>query len=144
MNLEELMASWKEDSRIDYTNLTNEALRNYELHSKYYDLYVQERARYFKYESELKKLKLDKYEFYTQGPTEETRNLGWRLPAAGRILKTEAQQYIEADDDVIKQQLRVNMQKEKCDYLESIIKTLGGRSFHIKTILEIEKFKAGY
>jgi hypothetical protein len=39
--------------------------------------------------------------------------------------------------------LRIGIQQEKIELLESIIKSLTGRGFNIKAALEWEKFKVG-
>ena len=77
MKLEELYALWDLDSDIDTTDLGNESIKIPKLHNKYYKAYITEKILLRKYESEMKSLKLAKYEFYTQGPSAETKELGW-------------------------------------------------------------------
>jgi hypothetical protein len=91
----------------------------------------------------LKVLKKDKYEFYTQGPTEETHNLGWRLPPIGKILRTDAGMYVDTDKDIINLALKIGIQHEKVDLLESVIKSLRDRNFNLRAAIDWEKFKAG-
>ena len=96
-----------------------------------------------KYEAELKKLKLSKHEFLTLGPTEETHAKGWVLPPQGKILRSDVNNYIEADDEVINLTLKIGVQQEKTELLESIIRSLTNRGFNIKAAIEFEKFKVG-
>jgi hypothetical protein len=91
----------------------------------------------------MKQLKLDKWEFYTQGPTEETRDKGWELPAKGLILKQEMPMYMEADRDIIDLSLKIGMQQEKIDFLDSIIKSLTNRGYNIKSAIDFIKFTSG-
>ena len=70
MNIEEIMDLWKEDTKIDRTELGDEAIKVPSLHSKYMNILVKEKLILRKLDSEMKQLKLDKYEFYTQGPNE--------------------------------------------------------------------------
>jgi hypothetical protein len=143
MKLEDILQLWEEDSVIDKQNISDEALKISKLHHKYYRIFINERLTLRKYESELKVLKKDKYEFYTQGPTEETHNLGWRLPPIGKILRTDAGMYVDTDKDIINLALKIGIQHEKVDLLESVIKSLRDRNFNLRAAIDWEKFKAG-
>lgn len=143
MKLEEIYDAWKQDSQIDRTELGEESIKIPKLHHKYFQVYSSEKLLLRKQESDMKKLKLQKYEFYTQGHTEETRSLNWELPAKGLILKSDIPMYIEADDDIIKLSLRIGMQQEKVELLESIIKSLTNRGFQIKAAIDWSKFTMG-
>lgn len=143
MTLEELQAEWDKDTQIDRTELGQEAIKIPQLHSKYYKIYSTSRLQLRKWEAEFKVLKLEKYEFYTMGPTEETQEKGWVLPARGAILKAEVNNYIDADQDIIKASLKIGLQQEKIQFLEDIIKSLVNRGFQIKSAIDWEKFKVG-
>lgn len=143
MKLDEILDFWQEDTKIDRTELGDEALNIAKLHHKYYQILVNERLILRKHESDLKKLKLDKYEFFTQGPNEETQSKGWKLPAKGLILKADIPMYMDADDDLITLSLKIGMQQEKIELLESIIKTIMNRGYNIKAAIEWQRFING-
>ena len=143
MKLEEIYDAWKQDSQIDRTELGEESIKIPKLHHKYFQVYSSEKLLLRKQESDMKKLKLQEHEFYTQGHTEETRSLNWELPPKGLILKSDIPMYIEADDDIIKLSLRIGMQQEKVELLESIIKSLTNRGFQIKAAIDWSKFTMG-
>ena len=143
MKFEDIFEQWNIDSTIDKTQLDNESLRIPKLHHKYYMMLVAEKSLLKKLESQLKELKLSKYEFYSQGHTEETKQLGWKLPARGMILKTDIPMYMEADKDIIELSLKIGMQQEKVDFLESIIKSFQTRGYIIKSALDFMKFTMG-
>jgi hypothetical protein len=104
---------------------------------------MNEVMQYRKLEQDLKVLRLEKYEFLTLGATEETRAKGWVLPPQGKILKNEVQMFIDADKEIIDLTLRISLQKEKVDFVESIIRMIQNRNFSLKTALDFEKFKNG-
>lgn len=143
MKLESIYEMWHQDSKIDHTELSHEALRIPQLHHKYFQIYSNEKLMLRKYELELKRLRLDKYEFYTQGPTKETQEKGWQLPPIGRIIKSDVNQYIDADSDIIHLTLKVGVQQEKIELLDSIIRSLNNRGYLIKSAIDFEKFKVG-
>jgi hypothetical protein len=143
MKLEDIYEEWKKDSDIDKTELGDEALKIPKLHHKYYQMFTHERLLLRKYEADYKNLKLSKYEFYTMGPSEESREKGWQLPARGMILKADLPMYMEADKDIVDMSLRIGMQQEKIELLESIIKSLVNRGFQIKSAIEWTKFTMG-
>lgn len=143
MKLENIFSEWEKDAPIDRANLSDAALDNYKLHSKYHKIYTNERLLLRKQESELKVLRKEKYEFYTQGPNEETHAKGWRLPPIGKILKADASMYVDTDKDVIDLTLKIGIQQEKVSLLDSIIGNIKYRSNTIRTALDAVKFEAG-
>lgn len=143
MKIEEILDYWKDDSNIDNTELGGAALNIPKLHHKYYQILINERMILKKYETEFKKLKLDKYEFFTQGPNEETKSKGWKLPPKGMILKSDIPVYIDADQDIIDMNLKIALQSEKVGLLEDIIKSINTRNFVLKVALDWQKFING-
>lgn len=143
MKLEEILDLWKIDSNIDKTELGDAALNITKLHHKYFQILIEEKLRLRKRDADMRRLKLDKYEFYTQGHTEETKAKGWRLPAKGMILKSDIPMYMDADEELINQNLLIGAQQEKIEFLESIIKNLQSMSFNIRNAIEWTKFTMG-
>lgn len=143
MRLEEIFTEWEKDSNIDITELGEESLKISKLHHKYFRILSYERMQYKKLDAELKMLRLEKHEFYTQGPTKETLEKGWKLPAVGKILRSDVNNYIDSDRDIIALTLKIATQLEKMDLLESIIKVIINRGYNLKVALDWEKFKMG-
>lgn len=143
MKLDDIRNMWSLDAKIDGTELSAESLRIPSLHSKYYGIFTEERLRLRKYETDMKKLRLQKYEFFTQGPTKETHELGWELPPVGKVIKSEVSNYIDADDDIIQLTLKIGIQQEKVEMLESVIRGLNNRGYLIKNAIDFAKFKMG-
>lgn len=143
MKLEEIFELWEKDSQIDKTELGDAALDIPKLHHKYFQILSKEKLILRSLEAEMKKLKLDKFEFLTMGPTEDTKDKGWKLPPKGMILKTELPMYIDADDDIVRLSLKIGYQQEKIELLESIIKTVINRGFLIKNAIDWQKFTMG-
>lgn len=142
MKIEEILELWKEDSNIDRTELGDEALKIPKLHQKYYQIYIHERLNLRNLEASMKQLRLEKYEFYTQGPNEYTPK-EWKLPPKGLILKADIPMYMEADYEIIKLSLKIGLQQEKLEFLESIIKSLSNRGYNIKAAIDWQKFTMG-
>jgi hypothetical protein len=143
MKLDEIYSEWKKDSDIDMTSLGDESIKIPKLHHKYFQVYSSEKLLLRKYEAELKQLKLSKYEFYTQGPSKESQEKGWTIPARGMILKQEVSMYLDGDQDIIDLSLKIGYQQEKVELLESIIKSLTNRGFQIKAAIDWHKFTMG-
>jgi hypothetical protein len=59
------------------------------------------------------------------------------------VIKSEVGNYIDADRDIIDISLKIGIQSEKIDLLESIIKTLLNRGYNIRAAIDWEKFKMG-
>lgn len=143
MKLEEILEEWNKDSRLDEINLDNSALSIAMLHHKYFNILSRERLLLRKKESELKALRLEKHEFYMDGPTYEQIEKGWQLPAKGKIIKSDVNMYIDADSDIIRANLDHAYQQEKIELLESIIRTINNLGFHVKTAVDFRRMQQG-
>ena len=143
MKLENIFELWERDAIINREELDHESLNSSKLHQKYHKIYTQERLILRKYELDLKQLRLEKFEFLTQGPTREQAEKGWQLPPIGRILKADAGSYVDTDKEVVDLTLKIGIQHEKIELLESIIKSIMNRGFQIKNAIEWIKFQSG-
>ena len=144
MKLEDIQEQWGKDTDIDRSELGHAALDIWKLHNKWYQIYARERLRLRKQQEDLKLLKREKKEFYRDGPTEEQHAKGWRLPARGEIkLKADIEEYVETDEHIIEQNLRIAYQQEKVNFLESIVQTISRMGFHINAAISWERFKVG-
>ncbi len=142
MKLEEIQVLWESDVNLDINKLEINAIETAKLHAKYYKIYSQEKMLLEKFKADLKILKLEKYEFYDQGPSKETQEKGWVFPSK-RLLKSEISIYMEGDKDIINQTLKIALQQEKVDFLKSCIENINNRNFNIRAAIDFLKFKAG-
>lgn len=143
MTLDQILEEWKKDCEIDRTELGDESLKTIGLHGKYIEMYKKEKLILIKLQKELPKLKLAKYEFYTMGPDEETQKLGWELPPRGAVIKSEAGEYMAADQDLINANLRIAVQQEKTDLLADIVKEVQNRRWAIRAAIDFLKWTQG-
>lgn len=143
MKLEEIQNLYAEDVEIEPTDLSSESLKIPKLQLKYHRIYSQENMILKKLETEMKILKRDKFEFFVDGPSLESKAKGWKFPAKGRIIKSDASMYIDADQDVIQLNLKIALQREKVDFLDAILKQLNNRGYNIKTALDFIKYTNG-
>lgn len=143
MKIEDIVAAWEVDSKIDPTEIGAEALNISRLHSKYINMLSEERLRLRKLESDMKVLKRDKYEMYTMGATKEHKDLGWELPARGVIIKQDINYYMDSDREIVNLSLKIGMQQEKVEMLDSIIRSIMSRGYQLKTALDHLKFTMG-
>jgi hypothetical protein len=143
MKIEEIQTLWDKDSKINSVDLATESLRVPELHNKYYKLYTHERLLLNKWELELKVLYKEKYEYY-MGIMDENdlKTNGWE-PFALKVLKADLPIYMESDVDMVNSTKKIVLQREKINFLESIIKNLNNRGFLIKNSIDCNKFTNG-
>lgn len=143
MKLEEIQLLWERDVQIDRTELGEESLRIPQLHSKYFKLFSQERLLLRKLEAEYKQLFKDKFEWYAGTIAEETlKEREWE-PNPLKILRTDLSIHMEADKDLQSLNLRMELQREKVEFIEAIIKSLSNRGFQIKSAIDWVKFQNG-
>lgn len=144
MDIDYYLEQWSKDTEIDGTHLDGESLNTAKLHHKYYEFFVKEKLSLRKKESEFKQLNLDKHEFYSQGPNEETRAKGWVFPAKGMVLKSDLSMYINADKDIVELSLVIGYKTEIVNFLDGVIKFITfNRNKSISNAIEWHKFTMG-
>lgn len=142
MKLEEIEALWETDSKIDRTDLDNESLKIPSLHSKYYKIYLREKVQLKAEDHEYRIFYKLKHEYYTgKLSKEELDEHNWE--PFQFVLKNDLQVYIDADKDIADRLLKLQVQREKVEFLENIIKTLNGRGFLIKNAIDFIRFTSG-
>lgn len=131
------------DLKFNETDLDAESLRIPQLHGKYLNLLYDEKLVLRKWRNELNSLIKLKWEYYTGKMSEEQlKDLNWQ-PFELRILKQDIELYMESDTDLIQKKDRVFVQEEKVLYLESIIKMISNRQYHIRDAITWRKFING-
>ena len=145
MKLEEIQESWSSDSQIDDTELDNESLKIHELHHKYFRIFSDEKLKLVRMYSKQKELRRLKWLYYTGKLDQETlENLEWHVFDLDiKKNRSDLEMFIESDKDILELSEKISYQKEKIEYLESIIKSLNTRGFQIKNAIEWKRFTMG-
>lgn len=143
MKIDEIYNLWEKDAHIDRTELGEESLKIPQLHHKYFKIFSNERMMQRSLENELKELIRHKHEYYQGVLDEETLDeKGWQ-PQQLKILRADLPLYLDSDKDILTLKAKIQLQQEKIDLLESIIKSLQNRGYQIKACIEWTKFQMG-
>lgn len=143
MDLKQIREMADKDLPIDETSLDRESLRIPLLHNKYLNILHDEKLLLQKYRIDFQKLQKIKWEYFTGKLDEETlKQKGWE-PFALRILKQDVELYMNADEELLGLQAKMQYQEEKVSYVESIVKGLNTRQYHIRDAISWRKFING-
>ena len=143
MTLNELIEQAKQDLKFDDTELDQESLRIPQLHNKYLNFYHEEKLRYQGYKTNYSKMFKLKWEYYTGKLSEDQlKELGWE-PFDLKILRQDVDIYLESDKELIELKSKMSIQEEKVEYLNSIVKGITNRQFHIRDAIAWRKFLNG-
>lgn len=143
MNLDQVLDEWDKDSGHDKSRLGDEALNIPRLHGKWLRILSAERLRLRKMQEDWKVLKLEKHEFYTQGPTKETQQKGWEFPSRGMVLNKDIPLYTDADKQVVEFNLKMAYQQEVVAAIELIFKSIQNRNWEIGRAIDWAKYQQG-
>lgn len=131
------------DLKIDGTELGDESTRIPQLHGKYINIYHDESLVLRKLEADYKTLRKQKWEYYNGKLSQEELNaLGWE-PFGHRILRQDMDIYMDSDADMVRIVSKIEMQRAKVDYLDSVIKGINNRQWVIRNAIEWRKFMSG-
>ena len=143
MKIEDIMEMWNKDSKIDETELATESSNIPVIHNKYLKIFMAERVKLFSAKADLKKKRRLLLEYYLGELDEkELKELG-RDQFYKKLLKNEVDLYIDSDDALTEQSLRVSLQEEKVNYLEAVLRQINNRGFQIKNAIDWNRFITG-
>jgi len=143
MNINDVKEMVKSDLGIDQTALDTESSRTPQLHNKYLVIFMDERIKLKRLENELSVLRRNKWLYYTgRMSKEELVQFNWE-PFELNVLKTEANDLIDSDNEYIKMSQKTDFQKEIVNYLEGVVKIVQNRQWQIRAMIDWIKFTQG-
>lgn len=143
MSTDDISEMWAVDCKINETNLVAESKRIPELHSKYYNLFYKEMLKVRKLKHDYKELEHAKREWFDGSMAQEDlQERGWK-PFQKKVLRNDLDKYIQQDQDIINLSLKIDFHSTRARFLEDIVKTIHGRNFIIKNMIDVMKFQAG-
>jgi len=126
--------------QIDETNLAKESLETPKMYGKLLRIRTNESMLLQRYRFQLKKLYQDKRDYYLGRADPEVYKA---KPFDLKILKSEVDSYIEADDEIQDLTLKIEVQTEKLNYLDNALKQVANRGFTIRNALDFQKMMNG-
>ena len=143
MTFEELQAQIEKDLSFDETQLDTESLRIPQLHNKYLKHLYSEKLMLKKLRNDMGEMSRLKHEYYT-GKMDETtlKERGWE-PFLLRVLRSDIDMYLDSDKDIIKLRGRIQLQEERVDYIEAVVKGIANRGWVIRNAIDWKKFLGG-
>jgi hypothetical protein len=143
MNINDVKEMVKSDLGIDQTALDTESGRTPQLHNKYLVIFMDERIKLKRLENELSVLRRNKWLYYTgRMSKEELVQFNWE-PFELNVLKTEANDLIDSDNEYIRMSQKTDFQKEIVNYLEGVVKIVQNRQWQIRAMIDWIKFTQG-
>ena len=133
---------WEKDSQIDPDNLHTESLKVPSLHAKYHDMFNNFLLLRKKAEQQRKNIRHERYEYYSGKADPEVYQ---KDPFGKKIRdKDTMTKYLDADEKLKDISLKIDYYETLLNYIESILKQIGNRTYQIKNAIEWQKFIAGY
>lgn len=143
MNIDTIKQLVEQHLKIDGTELGDESLRIPMLHGKFLNIFHDESLVLRKLEADYRLMRRKKWEYYSgKMSQDELRELGWE-PFAIRVLRQDLDVYMDSDQDLVTLVSRIDLQKAKVEYLDSVIKQINNRNWVIRNAIEWRKFMSG-
>lgn len=143
MNLSDIKKMVFDDVQIDNTSLDRESSIIPQQHNKYLSILSDEKLVLARYEADLNILKKRKWLYYSGKLSEqELAEYGWE-PFELSILRNDVDRFLESDTDIIDLALKVALQKEKVNYVESVVKLISNKIWSIRASIDWIKFTQG-
>jgi len=140
MDLEQLQLEADKDLKINDTELDLESLKTPQLHNKWMKHYTKFKLLLTRTEDELRTMKRDKWEYYT-GKADPS--VYQAKPFDLKIMRTDIDKYLEADEDIQKLTQKVAYLITVVDFLDKTIRVIVNRTYTIKNAIEWRRFTSG-
>ena len=140
MDLEKLQEMADKDLVINDTELDLESLKTPQIHNKYMKHYTKFKLMLTKAETDLAQMKRDKWEYYTG---KADASVYAEKPFDLKILRTDVDKYIDADEELIRLKQKVQYLNAVIDYLDRTLRQISNRTFTIKNAIDWRKFTSG-
>lgn len=143
INIDEIVESWREDSKIDDLNLDKENVRIPSLHSKYVGMMVDENKslRTLIRDRAILRRLLRSY-YLGKADADDLEKLG-RDQFYEKILKNELNEYMDTDELMIRINAKISTQEEKIDVLKEIIRSINSRGYQLKNAIDWHRLTMG-
>jgi hypothetical protein len=139
--LEVLKTEAGQDLEIDELNLDTALVDTPKRHSKWLAVFTDETITLKNLYSFKEKTKLERWKYWMGKQTD--KYYAENGLQHEKILKSDVDKYMAADDKLELVNDVVTRQKALVDYVEKVMKEIGNRGFHIKSIIEWRRFTSG-
>ena|SRR5687768_3416380 len=144
MNLDDLKNEWTKDSEINETKLSQESLNIPKLHSKYLGILVDTKQKLIKRKYDFNQLKKLKIRYYKGELTKvELDEYGWDQWQYNKPLKSEMNDVLDGDEDIIKEKIKIEYLETVVYFLESVLGSIRNRGFDIKNAITWNQYLSG-
>ena len=142
MNLENLQDMWRSDSKLDEDLHDNDSLAIPQLHMKYMEFHNKYSLMKKERDIEMKRLIKEKWLYYKgKAPSSVYKEMPFDLKLT---TKEEISMFIEADDDIAKLKYKIEYIDQVLFFLDSVLRMINNRTYHIKNAIEWKKFQSGF
>lgn len=138
--VDKVLSFWEKDSKIDRHAVSDEAANISKIHFKYLNLLKQTNAQLAKLKKKKDRLFLEKSLFYNgKGDPDEYKAKNFHL----KVQKSDLDIYIKADDEYAKVLEKIAEYETLQEVLRSILSMIKDRHWHLKTIVDWDRFTSG-
>lgn len=143
--IDEILALWNEDKKVDQTHIDNEVGKLSILHHKYVSMYMEATKDQISTKKRLGKLRNLKVQYFKGMLDRETlKNLGWeQYQGLKPQNSTEWDLMLKNDSDILELQDRIDTNEALLKLLESILWHLKDRGNHLKLMFDYQRFIGG-
>tara|TARA_R110000782_G_scaffold35251_1_gene84296 strand:+ start:834 stop:1262 length:429 start_codon:yes stop_codon:yes gene_type:complete len=140
MDLEQLQELADKKLKINDTELDLESLKTPQLHNEFMKHLTKFKLMLSRSESEYNILKRNKWEYYTG---KSDASVYAEKPFDLKILRTDIDKYLEADDELQKAKQKIDYLSTTVDFLDRTVRQISNRTFTIKNAIDWRKFTSG-
>lgn len=139
-----LNAEWAKDCGIDELDLVSSIRAVPPLHAKWIQMLSMAKVKLRASQSKYNSLRQLKFKYFRGEMTKvELTNLGWEQWQGTKPMKSDMNEFLQGDADLIKYEDRIAYMEIIVSTLEAIVRSINSRGYDLKTLLAAKQFYNG-
>lgn len=139
MIIDEIEQQWSVDCKLDLTDLEQATADTVQLHFKYSKYHNALKLRLSALQHEKNRMTLIRTDYWSGNIDKDTLKDNQWTPNARVILKSDIPLHLSADNILIEINRKIDLVQQAIVFVESILRMIHSRNFHIKNVLDNRK-----
>jgi len=138
--IEDIEKQAEADFKLHLDELHIDSIKTPDIYNKYLKLYFFEKKLLKALKLDYKKILREQWEYYSGKAEDEVYK---KKPLGHKIRPANVDKYLDSDPALQSSKAKMELQEDKLEYIEKLLKVISDRTWNIKHAIDYIKFKNG-
>jgi hypothetical protein len=140
LKIDDIQKMAEKDLKLNVSELHIDAIKTPDIYNKYLKIFFAERKLLRALVVDYNRIKKEQYEYYMGKAAPEVYKA---KPWGHKVRAGQVDKYLDADPDLQSAQAKMDLQKDKIEYLERLLKVIADRTWSISHAIAAIKLQNG-